>query len=352
VRTPRPKPNKLHDELDALLDGRPVELTDELAPLAEAADALRAELATLQLDPEVADRHLERALERSGTVLELPVRRQPSGWDVRRRVVAVALAAALVLAPATMASAAALPGQAMYPLKRAIEEIRVASVQWSPSREAAERTRIADTRLGEVKDLYRLEMFTQLPTALRALEQAVVAARIAVTEAVREGEAVPTVAAHLDEVVVDGRQVVARVAVAASNESVVLPRGTREAIQAAVRQSQDVLPPPAQTPTQGTSTPTTSPSPPDPGSDPTSGPTSPPPSATQPPEPPTTAPPTTAPPTTAPPTTAPPTTAPPTTEAPANPGSGDVGGEGGQPGSPDKAPYEGGNTPSTTLPTP
>ncbi|HET8788294.1 MAG TPA: hypothetical protein VFO47_06065, partial [Actinomycetes bacterium] len=90
MKTPQPKPNKLHDELDALLDGRPVELTDELAPLVEAADALRAELATFQLDPEVADRHQERALERSGTVLELPVRRQPSGWDMRRRVVAVA----------------------------------------------------------------------------------------------------------------------------------------------------------------------------------------------------------------------------------------------------------------------
>ena len=96
---PRPKPNKLHDELDALLDGRPVELTDELAPLAEAADALRAELAAYQLDPEVADRHLERVLHGSATVVPLPVRGQPSGWDLRRRVAAVVLAAALVLAP-------------------------------------------------------------------------------------------------------------------------------------------------------------------------------------------------------------------------------------------------------------
>ena len=131
---PRPKPNKLHDELDALLDGRPVELTDELAPLAEAADALRAELAAYQLDPQVADRHLEQMLHGSATVVSLPVRGQPSGWDLRRRVAAVVLAAALVLAPATMASAAALPGQPMYPFKRAIEELRIASVQWSPSR--------------------------------------------------------------------------------------------------------------------------------------------------------------------------------------------------------------------------
>ena len=65
---PRPNPNKLHDDLDALLDGRPVELTDELAPLVEAADALRVELAGHQLDPEVANRHLEQVLGGSAMV--------------------------------------------------------------------------------------------------------------------------------------------------------------------------------------------------------------------------------------------------------------------------------------------
>ena len=191
----RPKPNKLHDELDALLDGRPVELTDELAPLVEAADVLRIELAAYRLDPRVADRHLERVLERPGTVVQLPARHSSGGWDVRRRIVAVALAAALVLAPATIASAAALPGQAMYPFKLAIEQVRIAAVQWSPSREAGERTRVADERLDEVQSLFRLQMFTQLPGALRALEQAVVAARVAVSQAQLEGEPVPGVAA-------------------------------------------------------------------------------------------------------------------------------------------------------------
>ena len=61
---PGPKPNKRHDDLDALLDGRPVELTDELVPLVEAADALRVELASYEFDPEVADRHLARVLGR------------------------------------------------------------------------------------------------------------------------------------------------------------------------------------------------------------------------------------------------------------------------------------------------
>jgi hypothetical protein len=35
------RPNQLHDQLDALLDGRPGEVTDELAPLLQAADAVR-----------------------------------------------------------------------------------------------------------------------------------------------------------------------------------------------------------------------------------------------------------------------------------------------------------------------
>jgi hypothetical protein len=330
---PRPKPNKLHDELDALLDGRPVELTDELAPLVEAADALRAELAALQLDPTVADRHLERALRGSATVVQLPPRRQANGWDLRRRVAAVALAAALVLAPATMASAAALPGQAMYPFKLAIEQLRIASVQWSPSREAGERTRVADERLDEVQSLIELRMFNQLPNALTALGKAVAAAQVAVQEAAKEGEPVSAVAARLSQVEAIGGQVVQRVAVVAASEEVDLPDGTREAIQAAAAQTQDVLPPPDRGPGGATPTPTTSAGP---APDPTN-PTQPPPD----PAPPTTEapPPTTT--TTPPPTT---TTTPPTTDSTATPGSA---GGGGDNGGAERTPAE--DVPPTTL---
>jgi hypothetical protein len=313
----RPKPNKLHDELDALLDGRPVELTDELAPLVEAADSLRAELASYELDPGVADRHLERLLEGSGTVVQLPLRQPAGGWDVRRRVVAVALAAALVLAPATIASAAALPGQAMYPFKLAIEQIRIASVQWSPSREAEERTRVAGKRLDEVESLVNLRMFNQLPNALKALEQAVVAAQVAVAEAVEDGAPVATVATRLTQVRADGGRVVEEVRVAAAAGSIVgLTGGTRDAVQAAVEDAQqDVLPPPGResVPTAGTPTPTPADNPPDPPVTQPPPPTPPP--NTAPPPPPSTAPPTTPPPTTTPPTS-PPTTEPPTSAPP------------------------------------
>jgi len=257
---PRPKPNKLHDELDALLDGRPVELTDELAPLAEAADALRAELAAYQLDPQVADRHLEQVLHGSATVVRLPVRGQLNGWDLRRRVAAVVLAAALVLAPATMASAAALPGQPMYPFKRAIEELRIASVQWSPSREAVERTRVVDARVDEVDRLVELKMFNQLLPAITAMKQAVVEAQAALDDARKEGELTITAADQLDRVMDLGKQVLDKVAVAATSTSLPLTAGTRNAIQAAVQDTQDVLVTPPRDPVPATPAPKPSPS--------------------------------------------------------------------------------------------
>ena len=189
------RPNQTHERLDALLDGHTGEVTDDLAPLLEAAESLRTELAQFELDPRVANRHLERVLNGSAPVVTLPVGQRVGGLRhrvvavARRRVVAVALAAALVLVPATMASAAssdALPGQALYPVKLAVEQVRLASVQWSATREAAERTRLAGRRLQELDKLVDLEIFSQVPPAIQRLDQAVEAAREAVEEAVKE----------------------------------------------------------------------------------------------------------------------------------------------------------------------
>jgi Domain of unknown function (DUF5667) len=345
---PRPKPNKLHDELDALLDGRPVELTDELAPLAETANELRVELAGLRLDPEVADRHLERVLHGSASVVQLPVRGQASGWEVRRRVVAVALAAALVLAPATIASAASLPGQAMYPFKLAIEQVRIASVQWSPPREAGERTRVAQERLEELNRLVELKMFNQIPTAVSALDKAVRNAQAAVSEAGQEGQPVPGVLAKLNSVQALGGQMLQKVVDTVADQSM-LPLSTREAITAAVNQSQVVVPPdrePESTdrPSGGTPTPTTEATS-GAGSDPTSPPAAPstapqPPETTQAPAPTTTEPQPTSPPTTA---------SPPTTEATTPPASGGGGGDAGSRADGRSSTEQ---APPTTLPAP
>jgi hypothetical protein len=338
---PRPKPNKLHDDLDALLDGRPVELTEELAPLAEAADALRAELAAYELDPAVADRHLERVLEGSATVVRLPARQQLNGWDLRRRVAAVVLAAALVLAPATMASAAALPGQAMYPFKLAIEQLRLASVQWSPAREAGERTRVADQRLDELERLVQLEMFSQVPTAIKALRRAVIAARAAVSEARQDGAPVPGVEARLSQVNGQSYQVVGTLATSMA-QSFPLSEGTRDAITAAVQESQDVLAPvDRQVGSTATPTPTPELNPPvgPPPAEPTPEPIQPPVTTAPEPVPEPSQPPVT----TAPEPTPPPTTEPPPTE----PTSTTVGSE-----SPPEVEEQAADGPATTVPGP
>jgi Domain of unknown function (DUF5667) len=358
VRMRRSQPNRLHDELDALLDGRPVELTEELAPLAEAAQALRAELAAHQLDPEVANRHLERVLGSRATVVPMPARPQPNGWEVRRRVAAVVLAAALVLAPATMASAAALPGQPMYPFKLAIEQLRLVAVQWSPAREASERTRVAKERLSEVERLLHLRMYSQLPNALEAFNRAVLEAQRAVVKAQRAGEPVLGVAKTLDGVKLAAGETVQRVA-AAANAGIPLPLETRNAIEAAVQETQTVvLPPPtsAPVPTAGSGGPAAS-TPAASATQPSQGPgttdlTLPQasPTTTNPPATPTSqASTTTTPPTTTP---EPTTTAPPTTTEDTTPGSlgadGGGAGGGGQGGAGDEASPP--SAPETTVP--
>jgi hypothetical protein len=294
------RPDQVHDRLDALLDGRPGEVTDDLAPLLAAAEALRAELADLELDPEVANRHLEQALDRPAPVVTLPVRK--AGGGLRRRVAAVALAAALVLVPATAASASALPGQALYPVKLAVEQLRVAAVQWSPTLEAQERARLAAKRLEELDELVKRRMFEQVPSAIRRLDKAVVAANAAFEEAIREG-------ADRTELVAVRAKLEA-VAEAQHGELVeltkmvsVLPADSRQAIVVAVKTSPadqapistpvvpptpnpDPPPPPPPTPTT---------TPPDPPPTPTTTPPDPPPTpTTTPPDPPPT--PTTTPP--------------------------------------------------------
>jgi hypothetical protein len=321
------RPNQTHDLLDALLDGRPGEVSDDLAPLLAAAEALRAELADLELDPEVVDRHLEQVLDRPATVVTLPVRQGRSG--VRRRLAAVALAAALVLVPATAASAAsasALPGQALYPVKLAVEQFRLAAVQWSAAAEAKERTRLAATRLRELDKLVELRMFRQIPPAIRALDKAVVAARVAVQKAVaeegRDSELVAA-ASRLDAVedakrgeLVDLKKIVSQ-----------LPPANQAAIKLAVQHSQVITGslPPVLAPAPATTTAPNSTGPPDtgggpPASEPATEPTSVP--TTQPEPPPTTVPPTTTPPTTeAPPSSDPPPTTVATEGTPAGAGS-------------------------------
>jgi hypothetical protein len=174
------------DRLDAALDGHLVEVDDDLAPLVETAAELRAALAGVELDPEAAGRHLGMVLDGEAEVVALPTgSRPPASWW-RRRVAAVALAATLTVVPATMASASALPGQALYPVKLAGEQLRVTAVSWSSTREANERIRIANTRLDELDRLIQLQAADRILPAIVRLHQAYVDAQQAVDEVVHD----------------------------------------------------------------------------------------------------------------------------------------------------------------------
>jgi Domain of unknown function (DUF5667) len=174
------------DRLDAALDGRLVEVDEELAPLVETAAWLRAALGGVELDPEAAERHLGIILDGQAEAAALSMRPLPLAGRWRRRVATVVLAAALTVVPAAMASASALPGQALYPVKLAVEQLQVSAVSWSSTREAAARIRMANTRLEELDRLLRLQAADRIPAAVGRLDQAYVDAREAVQEAGRD----------------------------------------------------------------------------------------------------------------------------------------------------------------------
>ena len=182
------QPDEPPDELDAALDGRQVEVDGDLAALLEAAASLSTALRAIELDPAAAERHLGAVLDDRATVLPLPARpappRRPAGrW--RRRLAAVAVAAALTVVPAAAASASesALPGQVLYPVKLAVEQVRVTAVSWSGPREAGARIGIAGTRLQELDRLVQLNAADRIPPALVRLDHAYAAAERAVDDA-------------------------------------------------------------------------------------------------------------------------------------------------------------------------
>src|SRR5215217_2342787 len=198
------------DKLDAALDGRLVEVDEELAPLVETAAELRAALAGVELDPEAAGRHLGMVLDGEAEVVALPTRPQLQANWWRRRVAAVALAAALIVLPATMASAGALPGQALYPVKLAVEQLRVTAVSWSSTREAEERIQITANRLDELNRLIQLNAAGRIPAAIDHFQQASVEAQQAVAEAGHDtGDVHQAQASYRKLVAVTARSVIA-----------------------------------------------------------------------------------------------------------------------------------------------
>jgi Domain of unknown function (DUF5667) len=291
------RPARADEELDVVLDGHRHLFASELGPAVEAARLLGEELRSIQIAPDVAERHIAMALARAR---HTAVRAR---WrKVQRTAMAVAAAAALIVAPATLAGAA-LPGEPLYPLKRSIEAADLAFA-FSPVSEARAQTRIAAARLSELHELIRKGRAEQIPAAMIALREAMIDANAAVTRAMEaEGRTGAAYAAadQLDNVKADTLGEL-KVLLAQGDDLNVTPQLADELREA--------LPLPSAPPPGPVPTPTSShgPAP----SINTTGSTAPPPSAgsgvTS-----------TAPPTTQAPTTQAPTTEPPTTQAPPPP---------------------------------
>jgi len=177
------------DRLDELLEGRrepPVEgRAGEgagLDGLVEAAKALRAGSASLRLDDAVAREHLARALRGDAPPRLVAVAERPEPWTWRRRAVTMALVAALVAAPAAVASARSLPGDPLYVVKRTVERLRLGTTR-SPEDAAAVRVRLARERLRELRALVLAGRLDELAAAGDRARAAVAAAAAAIAQA-------------------------------------------------------------------------------------------------------------------------------------------------------------------------
>lgn len=139
--------------LDRLLAGERVGVHEDLVPLIETAGRVRAGLRA-DVPAEVAGAHVAAMIEAAAD--PTPARGAVRPPRPRSRGLAIVLATAIVLtlsaAQLAFASTDSLPGDALYPVKRAVERINLAL---HPSAESKGRLHLqfAARRLGEVQAL-------------------------------------------------------------------------------------------------------------------------------------------------------------------------------------------------------
>jgi hypothetical protein len=203
------------ERLDALLDGRSSDVPDDLAPLVEAARSLSAAMLAHELDATVQAAHLER-IQR--TEAERSATRSRSRWHRYQLVLAITVAVVALLIPAFTAAGTALPGQALYPLKRVGEQVRLAAAI-TPERQAAERTRLAMRRCEEFEQLAATGRDRRLDVAKDDLSRSLSSARRAIDKARVDGATSAAVArwrARLAQVEQEARQMGAATSVSSS----------------------------------------------------------------------------------------------------------------------------------------
>jgi predicted transcriptional regulator len=147
--------DELDRALDRLVEGRPAVSDPALRPLLLVAEEARAAL-HLEVSADVAERHL-------ALLSEIDVAPARQRWSRRKKAAVVLLAAALALGTMIETAAAstnALPGELLYPVKRAIEALDLA-IHRDPVSRAKLHLEFAQRRLQELNDLLALRQIGQ-----------------------------------------------------------------------------------------------------------------------------------------------------------------------------------------------
>jgi hypothetical protein len=170
-----------HDALDAALDrliqGVPAHAPEGLDPLVRTARAAR-EAFSLQVPEAVARAHVA-ALTGVATL----ERRRPR-HRIALVLIAAAITAILLGGAAVSASASALPGELLYPVKRAVERVEL-MIHRDPASQAKLHLEYAQRRLAELSALQALRRAGQsvdVGAAMRAYQGEVNAAEHALAE--------------------------------------------------------------------------------------------------------------------------------------------------------------------------
>ncbi len=140
----RKKAERLAEYLERGQPDRPEEMA-ELLPLWELAQALRT-LRRPELRPEALATGLVRVREK---MTGRPPIRRHRAWRVVRALAAFLLALILGTAGLTLAAEGSLPGEALYPIKRGNEQLRLA-LATSPDARCVLLLAFAERRLDEV----------------------------------------------------------------------------------------------------------------------------------------------------------------------------------------------------------
>ena len=215
-----------HDALDEALDrlvlGAPAHAPEALDPLLQTARAARAAFA-IEVPEDVAEAHLA-ALSGVHTI-----DRKRS----RRRLIVTLLAAAisvlLLTGSAVAASAGALPGQLLYPVKRAVEKIDLA-LHGDAASQARLHLQFAQRRLDELSTLLELRRSGQnvdIGAAMRAYQAEINAVQADVADA-PAGAQLEALLGHVQD------ELAGHLAVLEQLRDNVVPPQARDAIQNAI----------------------------------------------------------------------------------------------------------------------